>query len=98
MISSLKNFFKNPRLVADLLGHGLALLLRDGLALLLRLEVGDLPRHLRALLTRHLLALGPGNLDISVIDTNQRFGSIFIEPGSGQNFYPEDHRIQNQGG
>ena len=84
--------------MADLLGYGLALLLGDGLALLLRLEVGELPRHLRALLTRHLLALGPGNLDISVIDTNQRFGSIFIEPGSGQNFYPEDHRIQNQGG
>ena len=62
MISSLKNFFKNPRLVADLLGHGLALLLRDGLALLLRLEVGDLPRHLRALLPRHILALSPGDL------------------------------------
>ena len=68
--------------MADLLGYGLALLLGDGLTLLLRLEVGDLPRHLRALLTRHLLALGPGNLDISVIDT--RFGSIFFEPGSGQ--------------
>ena len=68
--------------MADLLGYGLALLLGDGLALLLGLEVGDLPRHLRALLTRHLLALGPGNLDISVIDT--RFGSIFFEPGSGQ--------------
>ena len=71
MISSLKNFFKNPRLVADLLGHGLALLLRDGLALLLRLEVGDLPRHLRALLPRHILALVRGTCNINIVITKQ---------------------------
>ena len=61
-------------LVADLLGHGLALLVSDDLALLLRHKVGDLTRHLLALLPRHILALGPRNLKTQKVRVKKRIG------------------------